>query len=108
MVGRVLLEVLMIQIRFKASGANSVIGGFSSGDLARVSEAFAKHLVEEACVAEYVKASEPVKPAKPVRKAKAAAEVPVAEVPVVAEPVVAEEPAAVTPAPTFDDPAAQE
>ncbi len=94
----------MIQIRFKASGANSVIGGFSSGDLARVSEAFARHLVEEACVAEYVKASEPVKPAKPARKAKAAAaEVPVAEVPVVAEPVAAEEPVAVTPAPTIPE-----
>lgn len=44
----------MVQIRFIRQGANSVLGGFSPGDLARVSEAFAKHLVEEARVAEYV------------------------------------------------------
>jgi hypothetical protein len=46
----------MIQIRFKAQGSNSLIGGFSSGDLARVNEALAKHLVEDAKVAEYVTA----------------------------------------------------
>ncbi len=53
----------MIQIRFKAQGANSAIGGFNSGDLARVSEALAAHLVNEAKVAEYVSApvvSEPI------------------------------------------------
>lgn len=48
----------MIQIRFKAQGANSIIGGFSHGDTARVSEAFARHLVEEAGVAEYIKAKD--------------------------------------------------
>ena len=46
----------MVQIRFIRQGANSLIGGFSSGDLARVSEVFARHLVEEAGVAEYVQA----------------------------------------------------
>jgi hypothetical protein len=94
----------MIQIRFKASGANSVIGGFSSGDLARVSEAFAKHLVEEAGVADYVKASDQAKPAKAARKTKATvAEAPIVEAPVAADPAAADEPA-----PTFDDPVAQE
>ena len=46
----------MIQIRFKAQGSNSLIGGFSSGDVARVGDALAKHLVEDARVAEYVAA----------------------------------------------------
>lgn len=44
----------MIKIRFVAQGANSILGGFSAGDLARVAPDFAKHLVEEAGVAEYV------------------------------------------------------
>ncbi len=41
-------------IRFKAHGANSQLGSFSSGDRVRVSEAFARHLVEEARGAECV------------------------------------------------------
>ena len=48
----------MVQIRFIRQGANSLIGGFSSGDLARVSEDFARHLVEDARVAEYVQAQQ--------------------------------------------------
>ena len=48
----------MVQIRFIRQGANSLIGGFSSADLARVSEDFARHLVEEARVAEYVQAQQ--------------------------------------------------
>ena len=48
----------MVKIRFIRQGANSLIGGFSSGDLARVSEDFARHLVEEARVAEYVQAQQ--------------------------------------------------
>ena len=61
----------MVQIRFIRQGANSLIGGFSSGDLARVSEAFARHLVEEARVAEYVQAQQKEEPApKRGRKAK--------------------------------------
>jgi len=46
----------MTEVRFLTSGANSVLGGFSAGDTARVSPAFAKHLVEEARVAEFVTA----------------------------------------------------
>ena len=53
----------MVQIRFIRQGANSLIGGFSSGDLARVSEDFARHLVEEARVAEYVQAQQKEAPA---------------------------------------------
>lgn len=68
----------MIQIRFIAQGSNSLIGGFSSGDIARVGAALARHLVEEARVAEYVAGSGPVaaqpaeeaKPAKRTRSAK--------------------------------------
>ncbi len=49
-----------------------MLGGFSSGDTARVGEDFARHLVEEAQVAEYVetpaKVGEPEE--KPARKAK--------------------------------------
>lgn len=44
---------VMVQIKFKVLGANSAVGGFSPGDTARVSEAMARHLVEEAGVAEY-------------------------------------------------------
>ena len=61
----------MVKIRFIRQGANSLIGGFSSGDLARVSEDFARHLVEEARVAEYVQAQQKEEPApKRGRKAK--------------------------------------
>ena len=61
----------MVQIRFIRQGANSLIGGFSSGDLVRVSEDFARHLVEEARVAEYVQAQQKEDPApKRGRKAK--------------------------------------
>ena len=52
----------MVKIRFIRQGANSLIGGFSSGDLARVSEVFARHLVEEARVAEYVQSQQKDEP----------------------------------------------
>jgi hypothetical protein len=95
----------MIQIRFKASGANSVIGGFSSGDLARVSEAFAKHLVEEAHVAEYVKAGEPAKPKKVAKtKAKPAEVAADSAIGTQVENVSPVDGDAVTPAPTFESP----
>lgn len=60
----------MPMIRFKAHGANSQLGSFSSGDRVRVSEAFARHLVEEARVAEYVMpaAVNPQKPPKTTRR----------------------------------------
>lgn len=67
----------MIQIRFIAQGSNSLIGGFSSGDLARVGESLARHLVEEARVAEYVVRREPIPielmdEPKPVRRGRSA------------------------------------
>ena len=52
----------MIKIKFVRQGANSVLGGFSAGDVARVSDAFAAHLVNEARVAVYAEDA----PAKPV------------------------------------------
>ena len=64
----------MRQIKFKASGANSVLGGFSSGDTARVDDAFAAHLVNEARVAVYLDAApapaavDPAKPPKTPRR----------------------------------------
>lgn len=50
----------MVKIKFIAQGANSQIGGFSHGDIARVSEGFARHLVEEARVAVYDTPAPPV------------------------------------------------
>lgn len=44
----------MVKIKFKAQGSNSLFGGFSHGDIANVGDALAKHLVEEAKVAEYI------------------------------------------------------
>lgn len=44
----------MKRIKFTAQGANSVLGGFQSGDIARVDDAFAAHLVNEARVAVYL------------------------------------------------------
>lgn len=61
----------MIQIRFIAQGSNSLIGGFSSGDLARVGESLARHLVEEARVAEYVVRRAPI-PVEPLEDPKPA------------------------------------
>ena len=55
----------MRQIKFTASGANSVLGGFQSGDIARVGDAFAAHLVNEARVAVYLDAA-PAATAGPV------------------------------------------
>lgn len=66
----------MVKIKFTAQGANSLIGGFSTGDVAAVGEAIAKHLVEEARVARYIAAAAPPhKPATMARRAKAAAKV---------------------------------
>lgn len=58
----------MRMIKFCAQGANSLIGGFSSGDLKRVDDALAKHLVKEAGVAKYYEA--PAKPSQPAAEAK--------------------------------------
>ncbi len=60
----------MKSIRFHAQGSNSVIGNFGPGDVARVDDKFAKHLVDEAKVAKYYE-PEAVKPARaaPAKKA---------------------------------------
>lgn len=64
----------MVQVRFKAQGANSLLGGFSAGDVARVGAEFARHLVDEAKVADYVNQPEAEQSAqqdiKPSRRAK--------------------------------------
>lgn len=65
----------MIQIKFIRQGSNSMLGGFSSGDTARVSEALAAHLVNEAKVAEYVQAK-PAAPAAEEQPAPAAEDKP--------------------------------
>jgi hypothetical protein len=62
----------MMKIKFTAQGANSMFGGFSSGDVANLSDALARHLVEEAKVAKYIDVP-PEKSVKPARKAKSAA-----------------------------------
>ena len=54
---------MQTQIKFLVGGANSVIGGFSAGDMLRCSTAFAKHLVEEVKCAKYMDA--PTAPAEP-------------------------------------------
>lgn len=41
-------------VKFKTSGSNSAFGSFSPGDVLRCGDDLARHLVEEAGVAEYV------------------------------------------------------
>jgi hypothetical protein len=55
----------MSRIRFIAQGSNSLVGGFSHGDLLMCSDALAAHLVNEAGVAEYVKAQQPTEAEAP-------------------------------------------
>ena len=42
---------MQVRIKFIRHGANSVVGGFGPGDFARVDEAMAVHLINEAKVA---------------------------------------------------------
>lgn len=61
----------MTRIRFNKYGACTAIGNFEPGTIARVSEAMAKHLVDEIRVAEYVEAPVPApepQPSKPRRR----------------------------------------
>lgn len=64
----------MIAVKFTASGANSLLGGFSAGDIARVEDALARHLVDEIGVAKYLDAAPAVpaagQPQKPAAKAR--------------------------------------
>lgn len=65
---------MQTKIKFVASGANSAIGGFSPGDIARLDTTLAAHLVDVARVAVYVDAHEAAQPvAKTEQKAKKAA-----------------------------------
>ena len=52
----------MKPIKFTKFGANTAIGGFGPGDIARVSDALAQHLVDEAGVAKYIEAAAPATP----------------------------------------------
>lgn len=45
---------MLKQVKFTVTGCNTLIGNFSSGDMARVDSALAAHLVDEAKVAIYV------------------------------------------------------
>jgi len=47
------LENIML-VKFKTSGSNSAFGSFSPGDVLRCGDDLARHLVEDARVAEYV------------------------------------------------------
>lgn len=58
----------MVQVRFTKTGSNSALGGFSAGDTARVSAAFAKHLVEDAQVADYLAPPKPAPAPAPAKK----------------------------------------
>jgi hypothetical protein len=66
---------MQVQIKFLVGGANSLIGGFCAGDLARVSAELARHLVDDVGVAKFADVP-PVQPppedneAKPAPKAK--------------------------------------
>ena len=65
----------MKQIRFTRQGASTAVGSFAPGDLARVDDALADHLVNEADVAEFVQAQAvapkpaPVPPPAPAKAA---------------------------------------
>lgn len=54
---------MLTQIKFRQCGHCTAVGNFAPGDIARVSAALARHLVEEARVATY---SMPAAPAAPV------------------------------------------
>lgn len=58
----------MKQIKFTATGCSTWTGNFSPGDIARLDDAAAKHLVEEARCAEYVSGEPKTEPAKPAAK----------------------------------------
>ncbi len=60
----------MKRIKFTAQGANSLIGGFSSGDIMRVDDALAEHLVKEALVAKYIETEADLATEKAATKAR--------------------------------------
>ena len=59
-------------IKFKASGHSHALGNFAAGDIARgIPEALARHLVEEANAADYLKPVKAQAPAEPADEAPA-------------------------------------
>lgn len=60
----------MKRVKFTKFGANSAIGGFAPGDVARVSDALAEHLVNEAGVAKFADAQPAAAAAEPPAEAK--------------------------------------
>jgi hypothetical protein len=48
---------MQVRVKFLVAGANSLVGGYCAGDVARVSAAFGKHLVEEVGCATYIDAA---------------------------------------------------
>lgn len=54
---------MQVEIKFIVSGACSAVGGFAPGDIARIDDKLAEHLVDEAKVAVYTSATNAVKPA---------------------------------------------
>lgn len=59
-------------VKFKASGHSHALGNFAAGDIARgIPEALARHLVEEAKAADYLKPVKSPAQAEPEEQAKA-------------------------------------
>jgi hypothetical protein len=54
----------LVQVKIKGSIVTSQYGALSGGDILRTSPAFAKHLIEECKVAEYIAPVEPKKRGK--------------------------------------------
>lgn len=63
----------MVEIKFTTNGANQLIGGFANGDRLLCTPELARHLVDEARCARYVKPPAE-QPASPVRARKGKAE----------------------------------
>lgn len=60
---------MLTKIRFTVTGCCSAIGNFEPGDVARVSAAMARHLVEEARCAKYDEpAQQEEQPAEPPKR----------------------------------------
>ena len=54
----------MKAIKFVRGGSNTILGNFAPGDVARCSDALAKHLVDEVKVATYAEQPAPRRKAK--------------------------------------------
>jgi hypothetical protein len=63
----------MRKIKFTALGHSFAVGSFSPGDVARLPDDIAQHLVEQARCAQYAEAAEP-EPQPPAKRRKTAKE----------------------------------